>query len=136
MAKASNTGSLDTNVIVRLLLQDNPAQVAAAERIIETANRLHVADAAIIESVFVFEKVYRMPRPAIAHNIMTLIRHPRLICNRPLFGLALALYQANSKLSIVDCCLITYATLNAAEPLYTFDKEMCRVSTTAKEPKT
>jgi predicted nucleic-acid-binding protein len=41
-----------------------------------------------------------------------------------LFEKALLLYLSRPALSFEDCCLSTYATLNEAEPLWTFDKKL------------
>jgi len=35
-------------------------------------------------------------------------------------------YLENPKLSLIDCALLTYAKLNKATPLYTFDRELSK----------
>jgi uncharacterized protein len=131
---ASNkTGSLDTNALLRLVLGDVPKQTAAVESLLKKNSVFDVSDIAIIEMVFVLEKVYHLPRPLVADNIYTIIRHSHINCNRKLFTLVLPLYLENSKLSIVDCALTKYAELNKATPLYTFDADLAKACSPAAQ---
>lgn len=83
---------------------------------------------AIIETVFVLEKLYKMERELIKENILAIIRNPQFITNRTLFENALTIYVNSPKLSITDCSLLVYAELNKATPLYTFDKDLIKSS--------
>lgn len=127
MAK-TKAGSLDTNTLLRLVLGDIPDQTTRVEDLLNKAPVLSVADIAIIEMVFVLEKVYSLPRPDVVASVYSIIRHPKINCNRKLFELALPQYLEYPKLSIVDCALVHYATLNGATPLYTFDKALAGAS--------
>lgn len=127
MAK-TKAGSLDTNALLRLVLGDIPDQTAKVEGLLNNATVLSVADIAMIEMVFVLEKVYLLPRPNVVASVYSIIRHPKINCNRKLFELALPQYLEYPKLSIVDCALVHYATLNGATPLYTFDKALTQAA--------
>ena len=118
-------GSLDANVLLRLLLNDIPIQHNAAEALLNKAKgQLAVADTAVIEVVFVLERHYEFPRTAIAEAIEGLTSLTALNCNRNLFEKAIPLFVKNPSLSFEDCCLAAYAKLNNAEPLWTFDKKL------------
>ncbi len=119
-------GSLDTNLLLRLVLGDIPMQTKAVETLL-ASGVFDVSDIAIVEMVFVLEKIYRLPRPLVAENIAIIIRHPSINSNRKLFALTLPLYIAQPKLSIVDCTLLMYAELNKAAPLYTFDADLAKI---------
>jgi predicted nucleic-acid-binding protein len=119
-------GSLDTNLLLRLVLGDIPAQAEAVENLLKPGKTFDVSDITIFEMVFVLEKVYKLPRTIVSQNIYTIINHACINCNRKLFASSLPLYIDNPKLSIVDCALYQYAELNKATPLYTFDAELIK----------
>lgn len=119
-----NSGSLDANILLRLLLRDIPKQSDLALGLVTRSGVFHIADTAIIEVVFALERYYEIPRKDIATYIMALIHNPQLNCPRKLFTTALDIYPNHAKLSFEDCCLAVYAELNSALPLWTFDKKL------------
>lgn len=125
---SNSTGSLDTNTLLRLVLGDVAAQSTAVDVLLAQSSVLDVADIAIIEMVFVLEKVYMMPRTDIVSSITAIIRHPKIRCNQKLFERTLADYLKQTKLSIVDCALVHYAVINDAAPLYTFDQALAKAN--------
>lgn len=128
MAKNNSSGSLDTNILLRLALDDVPDQTILIEKLLLKGNTFAVADAALFEMVFVLEKVYRLPRTLVVENMHTVVRNKQFICNRALFERTLHFYLEHPKLSIVDCGLKIYAELNNASPLYTFDQALAKAS--------
>lgn len=130
---ANFAGSLDANVLLRLLLNDVPKQHAAAIKLMEiSTDQFAVADTAIIEVVFVLERHYQFSRPQIKEAIDGLASLPSLNCNRELLSGALPLYARHQKLSFEDCCLAVYAELNNALPLWTFDIKLAHQARGAK----
>ena len=125
---SKKNGSLDTNTLLRLLLGDIPEQTKAVEKLLTTGRKFEVADAALIEMVFVLEKIYKMDRNLIQENILGIVRNSVFACNKALFENALPIYVSESSLSIIDCSLLTYARLNKALPLYSFDKKLVNKS--------
>jgi len=131
------SGSIDTNILLRLLLNDVPEQhIAAKELFRHFPNPVAVADTAVIELVFVLERHYSFSRLQIAEAIDGLIRLKEISCNRVLLENALPLFIEHSGLSFEDCCLSTYAKLIQAEPLWTFDKKLAKQAPNAKLVKT
>ena len=126
-------GSLDANVLLRLLLNDEPAQHQAAKKLFESARgQLAVADTAIIEIAFVLERPYKFSRVRIEEAINGVLLLPKINANRVLFERALVSFVAHPSLSMEDCCLAAYAYLNDALPLWTFDKKLAHQNTDAK----
>ena len=122
---AQLAGSLDANVLLRLLLNDITAQHQAVVKLLnDHQNQFGIADTAIIEVVFVLSRYYSFPRSAVAEALEGLVTLPQINCNQALINKALPLYTKNSKLSFEDCCLAIYAELNQALPLWTFDKKL------------
>lgn len=126
-------GSLDTNALLRLLLNDVAEQHHAVKTLLhETTGQLAVADTAIIELVFVLERHYEFSRQQATEAIAGLMQLQKINCNRVLFEQALILYVDSPALSFEDCCLSSYAQLNQAEPLWTFDKKLANQAVGAK----
>lgn len=118
--------SMDTNVIVRLFVDNDATQTRAAQRYLDKHDQILIADTAIIEAIYVLTEYYGKNRDAAAECIATLMSNPKVNCNRSLFNRALRLYQEHAALAIEDCYLVTYAKLSNATPLYTFDKKLAK----------
>jgi predicted nucleic acid-binding protein len=126
-------GSLDANVILRLLLNDVPEQHAAALALFHSGpNKFAVADTAIIEVVFVLCRAYSFTRIQAAEALEGLLKLQELDFNRRLFEEALPIFVKHPGLSFEDCCLAIYAQLNEAEPLWTFDKKLASQTAAAR----
>jgi len=126
-------GSLDTNVLLRLLLNDVPAQHSAAKMLLsEASGQVSVADTAIIELVFVLERHYELTREQIAEATTGILQLKEINANRALFEMALPIYVDSLALSFEDCCLSAYAKIDDTEPLWTFDKKLANQSPSAK----
>ncbi len=126
-------GSLDANVVLRLLLNDVPDQHVAAIALVDGADApFVVSDLAVIEVVFALCRHYKFTRPAAAEAIEGLMSLTRIECNRVMFKRALAFFTDHPKLSFEDCCLATYAELSNAEPLWTFDKKVAGLGDSAR----
>ncbi len=128
MAKSKSRGSLDTNVLLRYLLGDVPHQSTAVESLLADGSVFDVADAALLEAVFVLEKFYKMERELIQDNMFTVTRNKQFACNQQLFERCMPLYVSHPSLSITDCILLTQARLNKKTPLYAFDEKLAKYS--------
>ncbi len=126
------SGSLDTNVLLRLLLQDVPLQHKAAVQLLTSGGNFSVADTAFVEVIFVLERNYQLTRPQISEAVKGLASLAELNCNHDLLENALPVFEAHPSLSFEDCCLAVYANLNDAEPLWTFDKKLASQAKNAR----
>jgi predicted nucleic-acid-binding protein len=128
-----SSGSLDANVLLRLLLNDIADQHQSVVNLFQhTSGQFAVADTAIIETVFVLERNYKFTRTAIVETIEGVMSLTEINCNRPLFLKALPLFSKYSALSFEDCCLAVYAELNDAKPLWTFDQKLAKQAPSTK----
>lgn len=126
-------GSLDTNILLRLLLNDIAVQHSAVKRLLtQNAGQFSVADAAIMKLVFVLQRYYGFTRPQIAEAITGLMRLDKINCSSGLFEKVLPLFVNSPALSFEDCYLATHAVLNEAEPLWTFDKKLASQTSSAR----
>lgn len=121
MAKAS----IDTNVLLRLLLNDIPEQHEKAKRLIqEPGLSFQVSDTAIIELVFVLERHYEFARAQIRDAVDALATITSISFNKNLMNKALSVFIEHPKLSFEDCYLVSVAVEQKALPLWTFDKKL------------
>ena len=127
------SGSLDTSVLLRALVRDEPVQTKQALGIIrDTQSQLAVADVAFVEAAHVMQRYYHISRSDICNLITQFIRLEVISCNRLMLDAAMAIYVDHPSLSFEDCCLAVYAELNDAVPLYTFDKKLAVQTTQAQ----
>ena len=117
---------LDTNVVVRYLTHDDPAQTAAAVRVIESLS----ADApgflsliVIVELVWVLEVSYRFRKNEIERVLETLLRSKELVIER-----AEVVFQSLRKFSasradFADCLIERCGHASECQYTVTFDRD-------------
>lgn len=126
--KSRSRGSLDTNALLRLILGDVSLHTAAVERLLAGGGMFEVASAAIIEMVYVLEKILHKDRALIQENVFAITRHQQFLTDKKLFEHCMPLYTMHPSLSITDCALLAHARMRKATPLYTFDQKLVRHS--------
>ena len=122
-------GSLDANALLRLILNDIPAQSVAVTKLLSNVqHRYAVTDLAIVEVEYALRTHYGFSREQIEDTLGTLLLHPSIHTNTRLIQQVFALYTTHTKLSFTDCCLAAYAEMNDAKPLWTFDRKLAKQS--------
>ncbi|SRR6266568_1876243 len=116
--------SLDTNVVLRYLLNDIPEQSLKSKSII-TGSTSYITDVVAAEIIFVLERVVGMERPDLVMLFNTFLGFPNLAYNDYFLDQAIDLYGAKKNLSIVDCYAATEAKMYG-NSLVTFDKELVK----------
>lgn len=130
----TNTSSLDTNAIVRLLVGDIPRQQKKVIELLSSDTQTFlVEDVAISEVVHVLETVYQYERDEVANYIQSFCRMRNILANKEVFDQTTAFYKKHPKLSFNDCYLAVMAEHRSAEPLFTFDKKLAKQLPSAKE---
>ena len=119
---------LDTNVLLDWLLDRDEVRTKRIDALLTASKDIQIPDVIIVELAFALEKFYELPRDVVTENITKVIDEPVFNCNRTLFRRALPDYSSHPALSIVDCCLIHYAELQKALPVWTFDKKLVNQS--------
>jgi predicted nucleic-acid-binding protein len=116
---------IDTNLIVRYLVQDHPKQAQAAGKLFEACDRgelvIVLLPAVLAECVFVLELFYQHPREAIASALKTFVLSPGVEIGEAAIHLdALERYR-RTKLHFVNCLLAAAASAGNS-PVATFDR--------------
>lgn len=124
MKKTASPISIDTNIVIRLCIYDDPLQSDLANNLFDSHSSIHISDLSLVESAFVLTKHYKLSRAQTCHTLRNLISQPNINCNKELFKQAFEAYENHPSLSLEDCCLTLYAQLNNAAPLFTFDKKL------------
>lgn len=116
--------SIDTNVILRIILRDDEAAMQRAIKLISNGKDFALDDVAISEAVYVLEKASRWQRVSIAAALAEILAVDNIICNKGLIEDTLNLYLKHPKLSFNDCYLATKAGLSQAVPFWTYDRKL------------
>ena len=116
--------SLDTNCLLRWILDDIPEQTTLITGLVNSGESFTIADAALIETIFVLEKITKTSRKSIEEAVIMIIENNSILCNRALFIEILPIYTDHPKLSFVDCYLAVLARRTGSTPLLTFDKKL------------
>jgi predicted nucleic-acid-binding protein len=117
-------GLVDTNVLLRALLTQDPAQSARARALLETPDaRYQVPDTALVEFVFVLGRHYGFTRHQVAQAVGALLLVPSLRLESSVVTAAVRRYVESPKLSFEDCLMAAQATAQGV-PLYTFDRKL------------
>jgi len=69
--------AVDTNVVIRFLVDDHPAEGRRARRVFEDS-RVHLAESVLLESEWVMRAVYAFSREEISGAMRSLLRLPNV----------------------------------------------------------
>lgn len=124
---------VDTNIFLRLLLNDIPLQTKASERLLKQAKRgivlVKVAQIVLFEINFILDKYYSFKKEVRIEKLKVIVATDYLnIESRDIFEKALQKYSEN-RVSFVDAFLSAKALIEEAE-LFTFDKKLKKIKTT------
>ena len=122
--------ALDTNVLVRFLVQDDPEQAELATRVIDQLTddaQGFVSREVLIELVWVLERAYRLGRAEIAAALDELLSATELnIEGSDGVAPALELYR-NDGFGFADLMIAAAALRAGAAELVTFDRKAARL---------
>ena len=117
---------LDTNLIVRYLVQDHEKHAKAAGKLFEACDRgdlvVVVLPAVLAECVFVLDSFYEHSRENIAAALSTLISSPGVEISEPEIHLDALSRFRRTKLHFVDCLIAATSAAESA-PVATFDQD-------------
>lgn len=121
---------IDTNILLRLLIRDEEAQHRACVNLLQEARKegiaLHLLPVAILEVVWVLEKVYRYPRPRIREIVEAILNTPELkIEKEAVFRKALSAYESQN-IKFADALMAHWGIDLGLTTIYTFDEKHFR----------
>jgi predicted nucleic acid-binding protein len=126
---AALSAFLDTNVVIRHLTGDPPAQARRASAFLAAAEELLVPDLIIAEVVFVLESFYGVERARVAELVRAVIGFPAiLVVDAPLLMRALEVYEVE-RIDFADAYLVASAEATGVGTIASFDRTIDRVAT-------
>lgn len=118
--------AVDTNLLVRLLVRDDPTQVRLAETFI--AGGAWVSHLVLAETVWVLDAVHERTPAQIATAIALLLNHEQLaLQDSDVVASALDQFRARPALGFSDCLVLEIARKAGHLPLGTFDRALARL---------
>lgn len=120
--------ALDTNVLLRLLVNDDPKQARQAQTVVDRALDLGegilLPDVVLCEVEWVLSSAFGLSRAAIAQTLSRLVQGPEFtFANRAVVGEALENYQ-RGKAEFSDYLIGAAATAAGAATTFTFDRDL------------
>ncbi|HEX4240937.1 MAG TPA: type II toxin-antitoxin system VapC family toxin [Steroidobacteraceae bacterium] len=113
---------IDTNVLVRLLIRDEPKQAAAADGFVAAGAWISLL--VLVETVWVLSSVYELSRDAIANAIERLLYHAEIVVqDADVATAALAHFRKRPGVEFSDCLILEAARKAGHLPVGTFDRE-------------
>ena len=118
--------AVDTNILVRLVVRDDPAQVRAAEEFI--AGGAWVSHLVLAETAWVLDAVYERTAQQIATAVDMLLNHKELtLQDAEVVASALENFRERPLLGFSDCLVLEIARKAGNLPLGTFDRDLAKV---------
>jgi predicted nucleic-acid-binding protein len=123
--------AVDTNVVVRLVVRDDPEQIELAERF--TSVGAWVSHLVLVESIWVLDAVYERTAEQIATAVDMLLNHETLtLQDADVVTSALEQFRKRPPLGFSDCLVLETARKAGHLPLGTFDRDLAKLDGTAR----
>jgi len=122
--------TVDTNILVRLLEQDDPAQTAAAEAYLRNGGPLWVPHVVLVETVWVLLSTFNRTKREILGALEALLGNMDIhLQEEAIVSSAITTYR-NSKADFSDCLVLETVKANGHLPLATFDRNLAKLAGT------
>lgn len=116
----------DTNVLVRLLVRDDDAQVAAAERFL--GRGVWISHVVLAETVWTLRSVYAFDAARIVTSVEGLLENDAVALQQPeVVRDALAGFRRSPRIDFSDYLILETARRAGHLPLGTFDRDLAKL---------
>jgi predicted nucleic-acid-binding protein len=117
--------AVDTNVLVRIIVRDDPDQAAAADLFVEKGAWVSIL--AVAEASWVLSSVYGLSSGKLATVIEMLLEHKDLtLQDADVVTAALGVFRSRPALGFSDCLMLQLAHKAGHLPLGTFDRGLSK----------
>ena len=118
--------AVDTDLLVRLLVRDDPAQVDAAEKFVEPG--AWVSHLVLAQALWVLDAIYGRTAAQLARAVDMLLNHRNLtLQDADVVASALARFRARPSVGYSDCLALETARKAGHLSLGTFDKNLAKL---------
>lgn len=130
------TAFVDTNILVRHLTGDPPAQAARATRYLAAADDLLLPDLILAKVAYVLESFYEVGRPEVAAALRAIVGFPAIrVVDETLLSRTIELYEVD-RLDFADAYLVASAETTGVGIVAAFDRAIDRVRTVRRDEPT
>jgi len=126
--------AVDTNVLVRAVIGDDPHQSAVAAKTLRAATVIAVPVPVLCEFVWVLRRVYALAVPDIAEAVRALLDTGNVVVNRPAADAGLAMLEAGG--DFADGAIAYEGRWLGGETLVSFDKKVVALLSSQGHPAT
>ena len=124
--------SVDTNVLVRVVLQDEVKQARTANKLLTQASLIAVSIPCLCELVWVLRRGAKLPKEDISAAIRTLMAARNVVLNRPAVEAGLEIHEAGG--DFVDGVMAYEGRWLGGEIFTLFDKEAVKLLSAHDRP--
>jgi predicted nucleic-acid-binding protein len=119
--------AIDTNVLARLLVRDDPRQLDAAEKFI--VKGAWVSHVVLVETLWVLDAVYGRSAEQVVAALERLLAHAELtLQDADVVAAALGQFRSKPTLGFSDCLVLEVARKAGHLPLGAFDRQLGKVA--------
>ena len=122
--------AIDTNVIIRPLIDDDAAQSDAARRLLgklTTENPGFLCRETMLEFVWVLERVYAVPRSIIGTAVLDLISSDNIVVENDEAVTRATYRYMQGGVDFADLMILSAAQASGCVQLYTFDCKLAQL---------
>lgn len=113
--------SVDTNVLARAVLQDDPNQGAAAANLLKEASLIAVSLPCLCELAWILRRGAKLSKEEVAVTIRDLLNTGNVVMNRPAVEAGLAILEAGG--DFADGIMAYEGNWLGGETFFSFDKQ-------------
>lgn len=118
--------AVDTNLLVRLFVADDPKQTARAKKFIGAG--AWISHLVLAEALWVLASFYGLDRNALSRAVETLLSNRLLtIQDEEAVADALSMFRSHKGVNFSDCLILATARKHGYTPLGTFDAKLGRL---------
>jgi predicted nucleic-acid-binding protein len=117
--------SVDTNVLARAVLNDDPAQARAARKLLRESSLIAVPLPCLCELAWVLRQGAKLPKDDVATAIRSLMNASNVVVNRPAAELGLAVLEAGG--DFADGAIAYEGAWLGGETFVSFDEKAVTV---------
>ncbi len=134
LSKSMSKNLLDTNLIIRFLVNDDTQKVKQVEKLLLNKNNINILlDTIIAEIIWVLSSYYSLEKNEVIEKVRALIHVDTVDCNAILINKALTFWEENN-ISYIDSYLVAVASLGKIT-LFSYDDKLKSIaSVVVKEP--
>ncbi|GEO85933.1 type II toxin-antitoxin system VapC family toxin [Allorhizobium sp. NPDC080224] len=119
--------SVDTNVLVRAVLQDDAKQAETASKLLKEASLIAVSLPCLCELVWILRRGAKLPKADVAVTIRDLLDAGNVVMNRPAVEAGLAILEAGG--DFADGIMAYEGNWLGGETFVSFDKQAVELLT-------